>query len=170
MKKSLNYGFNDLFVTKILKGKFDITDDIILDAMNKTVSSKIHEFAKIHFNEYLNDILGLSLSDYKGYKLSSWVNRYENSEMEYHTHNGAQLSAVYYPVVEGVGGESAFYDPRFFAARGYDLSFRTLYEPVEVKPESGLFVIFPSYLYHSVKVSRGFKISIPVDLFLYTDS
>lgn len=170
MRKNLECGFNDLWPTTLYQNEFEVDDDIIHCAMQKKVSPRIHELAKTHFELYLNEVLDISFADYKDYKFLSWVNRYENSEMEYHTHNGSQLSAVYYPVVEGAGGEITFYDPRFFAARGYDMKFRKLYEPVEIKPYSGLFVIFPSFLYHSVKLSTGFKLSIPVDLFLYSDT
>jgi hypothetical protein len=159
----------DLWPTKIQIGSFDVDGEIILSAMNKQVSDKIHELARDAFNDYLEETLEISLSDYKSHKLLSWVNRYENTDMEYHTHNGSQLSAVFYPVVEGEGGEITFYDPRFFAARGYDMNFRKLYDKFVIKPESGMFVVFPSFLYHSVKVSHGFKISIPVDLFLFTE-
>jgi hypothetical protein len=166
----LNLGMNNLWSTPVYKGKFEVNPDIVLSAMNKEVHHKVHDLAETHFDQYLNETLGIALSDYKDHKLLSWVNRYENTEMEYHTHNGAHLSAVYYPIVEGSGGEIVFYDPRFFAARGYDMNFRRLHGSYELKPEAGDFIIFPSYLYHSVRVSAGFKLSIPVDLFLYSDS
>ena len=159
----------DLWPTKVQIGSFDVDDEIVLSAMNKQVSDRIRDLARRAFNEYLEETIEISLSDYKSHKLVSWVNRYENTDMEYHTHNGSQLSAVFYPVVEGEGGEITFYDPRFFAARGYDMNFRKLHDKFVLKPVSGMFVIFPSFLYHSVKVSKGFKISIPVDLFLFNE-
>ena len=170
MNKNLLCGFNNLWPTQVYKGKFEVEPEVVLSAMNKEVDRKIHSLAEKHFDNYLIETLGITLSSYKDFKLLSWINRYENTEMEYHTHNGAHLSAVYYPIVEGSGGEITFYDPRFFAARGYDINFRSLHRSYELKPKSGDFVIFPSYLYHSVKVAAGFKLSIPVDLFLYSES
>ena len=160
----------NLWPTTVYKSKFDINDEMISSAMQKEISKTIYELAEKQFDAYLKEVIGLSLYDYKGYKLDSWINRYENTDMEYHTHNGSHLSAVFYLVVEGDGGEITFYDPRFFAARGYDMNFRKLHSNFVLKPSSGDLVIFPSFLYHSVKVSKGFKISIPVDLFLFNDN
>jgi hypothetical protein len=167
MRKKLEY--LNLWPTTIYKSTFDVDDEIITDALQKKVSPRIKEYSLVHFDKYLIDTIGVSLYDYGGYRTDSWINRYENSDMEYHTHSGSQLSAVFYPVVEGEGGEITFYDPRFFAARGYDMNFRKLHSNYVYKPNSGDIIIFPSFLYHSVKVSKGFKISIPVDLFLFND-
>jgi hypothetical protein len=169
MNQNFQSGFNNLWPTVIYKTVLDVQEDIITEALCKTVHSSIDKIALEHFDIYLKKTIGVSISDYSGYKLLSWVNRYENTEMEYHTHNGSHLSAVFYPVVEGEGGEIVFYDPRFFAARGYDMNFRKLHSSMTYKPEPGALIIFPSYLYHSVKSSKGFKLSIPVDLFLYNE-
>lgn len=161
----------NLWPTTVYKSTFEVDTSIITDAMQKKVSDIIYDLSRKHFDNYLKEVLDISLFDYKGgYRLDSWINRYENSDMEYHTHSGSQLSAVFYPIVEGDGGDITFYDPRSFASRGYDLNFRKLHSNFVFKPKSGDLVIFPSFLYHSVKVSRGFKISIPVDLFLFNES
>lgn len=160
----------NLWPTTIYKSTFELDEEMITSAMLKEVPKAIYDLALKYFDDYLKEVVGLSLYDYKAYRLDSWINRYENTDMEYHTHNGSHLSAVFYLVVEGDGGEITFYDPRFFAARGYDMNFRKLHSNFVLKPNSGDFVIFPSFLYHSVKVSKGFKISIPVDLFLFNDN
>jgi len=169
MNQNFQSGFNNFWPTTVYKTILDVDQEIITEAMQKRVHPSVEEIALKHFDTYLKKVLDLSLSDYSGYKTISWVNRYENTEMEYHTHNGSHLSAVFYPIVEGEGGDIVFYDPRFFAARGYDMNFRKLHSSISYKPETGALIIFPSYLYHSVKTSKGFKISIPVDLFLYNE-
>jgi uncharacterized protein (TIGR02466 family) len=165
-----NLQYLNLWPTVICKSTFEVEEETIMMATQKEVSNTIHDLARKHFDAYLKDVIGISLYDYKEHRLDSWINRYENTDMEYHTHNGAHLSAVFYPIVEGDGGEITFYDPRFFAARGYDMNFRKLHSNFVIKPSGGDVVIFPSFLYHSVKVSTGFKLSIPVDLFLFNDN
>jgi uncharacterized protein (TIGR02466 family) len=165
----LKSGLNKLWPTTIKKSEFSVTEEMIAYAMQKQVHPSIEALALDMFDDYLKSELDIGLEEYKSTKVSSWVNRFEQSSMNYHTHNGAHLSSVFYLVMEGRGGEIEFYDPRHFAARGYDMNWRKLFDSITFKPIAGDVVIFPSYLYHSVSTAHGFKISVPVDLFLFNN-
>lgn len=166
---TLKSGTNRLWPTTIKKSEFCVTEDMLSSALQKQVHPSIETLALALFDDYLQSELNMSLTQYNSQKLTGWVNRYENSSMNYHTHHGAHLSSVFYLVMEGAGGEIEFYDPRHFAARGYDMHWRTMFDSVKFAPLAGDVVVFPSYLYHNVNPAPGFKLSVPVDLFVFND-
>ena len=67
------------------------------------------------------------------------------------------------------GGEIVFYDPRPHVARGYDMKFRKTTDPTYHAPKTGDLLIFPSYLYHSVRPATHTRVSCALDLYLYND-
>ena len=164
----LNAGYNYCWPTVVSYSTFDVTDQMLNKAILGEVDDSIHLLALYEFKKYLTDVLDIPWSMYAGHKLNSWVNRYdEKTEMEYHSHHGDHLSAVFY--LKADGGDIVFHDPRFFAARGYDEAFRPCFAPIKHTPKTGDLVIFPSFLYHTVRASDKFRISVPVDLTLYKD-
>lgn len=165
----LNLGTNNLYSTPIYLDNFVVKQEYVDSAMLKEIHSDLNELVLGFFDKYIQSILpNEDINSWK-YKMESWINTFHLNEMEYHTHNGASLSAVVYVLNEAEGGEITFYDPRSFAARGYDMKFRPLFDPISYKPKAGDIVIFPSFLYHSVKPTKGLRISIPFDLFLFDD-
>ena len=162
----LSAGYNIGWPTVVYKGNFEVKDQYIESAMVGGVDQGMTDIAIEHFTQYLSDIADISIDRYK-YETVGWVNRYDNVGMEYHTHAGAHLSSVMYLVAED--GDIVFHDPRSFASRGYDMNFRPLFEPIVHKPKAGEIVIFPSFLYHTVRNSKEIRISCPIDLFLFQD-
>jgi len=163
----LNAGLNRLWSTPCKLDNIQIKDEYLNSALTNEVHSELLSQVESVFDDYLKESLNLGLNNWK-HKIQSWVNLYENNGMEYHTHHGSQISAVYYLMNEG-GGEITFHDPRHFAARGYDMKFRKLFEPLVHNPMAGEIIVFPSYLYHTVRPAKGKRISIPFDLFLFDD-
>jgi len=99
-----------------------------------------------------------------------------------HAHPGAYWSAVYY-VDDGyfgspdkaLGGELVFLDPRFPMVRMRTPDLRPLgsdgeseHHEVWFRPRSGMLVIFPSWLQHSVRPyhGTGVRISIAINISL----
>lgn len=165
----LNVGRNDLYSTTVQLERIDVLQKYVDSALQNVVHTDLKNKTVALFDKYIQTTLPeYKLSDWK-HKVDSWVNRFNQDEMEYHTHNGAMLSAVVYLINESDGGDITFYDPRHFAARGYDLKFRSLFDPIRYKPEAGDVLIFPSYLYHAVSSTRGLRISIPFDLYLFNN-
>lgn len=165
----LNAGSNKLFPTDVTLDTIDIKQEYIDSALQSEVHPDLRSEVINIWDNYISTTLpGKSLSDW-GYKTEEWVNIYHRNEMEYHTHSGAQISTVVYIESPSCGGEITFYDPRGFAARGYDMNFRPLFNPIAHTPSQGDVVTFPSFVYHSVRPVEGLRISIAFDLFLFED-
>lgn len=121
------------------------------------------------FNHYLQHKWNVSLDDFEEYNLKSWYTGAKKGyDIQYHNHSGAQLSSIFYLLIEGNhGGELLLADPRTNANRGY---FGKMFEDFSMKaftPMSCTFIIFPSFLYHFTDMFEGtIRLGIPVDLFL----
>ena len=77
-----------------------------------------------------------------------------------HQHSNSDISAAYYVTAHEECGDIVFYDPR--PARVYkqplSKSPNKLNGTVHsIKPETGMLVLFPSYLYHSVNTNKSEK-------------
>jgi hypothetical protein len=166
----LNLGTNFLFPTAVTITKFDITDNIVEQAIGfGEITDDLQQQVVKGFDEHLKSTLDKTTSDWYHYRLQSWVNKYEKGHagMEMHTHAGAQLSAI--AILEaGRGGELVFQDPRSFASRGYDLNFRPLFNNFTYEGNQGDLIIFPSFLYHSVRPVNMFRVSAAFDMYLLT--
>jgi len=149
----------------------DLSDENLLgEAHDLPVLKKFFkDYGFRKFNEYTEQVFNHTL-DQKEYKFKAWANngagRYS---LGFHNHSGAQLSAVFYLLVEDSskhGGKFLFHDPRFNANRGMTKAFAHKHQDFEMSPVSGGFVIFPSYLYHSVTTFYGrVRLFLPVDMF-----
>jgi hypothetical protein len=122
------------------------------------------------FNKFLKETLGKEIDDWSSHRLHGWVaGATKDYSLNYHNHRGSQISAVFYILCEEKesGGQITFTDPRQNANRGYDSSFLPWFEHMSFTPESGDFVVFPSFLYHFVSTYQSnIRLAIPVDLFL----
>jgi len=101
--------------------------------------------------------------------VKSWVTGSgRDYSMISHNHAGAQVSGVVYLQAEE-GGDLILSDPRGNANRGYPLEFRSMmeFDRVTIKPETGMIVLFPSFVYHEVPPYKGTtrRIALPVDFF-----
>jgi len=163
----LNLGTNKSWDTPIVLHQFKVTDEMLQEAMQGNVHEDIISIAMSKFKRFLDDQLDIPFSVYSGHETKAWVNRYDNTEMEYHTHRGAHLSSILYLAANG--GDIVFHDPRGFAHRGYDDTFSTMFDNIVHTPKTGEMLVFPSFLYHTVRASDQFRISVPVDLYLYRD-
>lgn len=123
------------------------------------------------FDSFLNDTLGKSINNWKSYKTHGWITGYSSGySLTHHNHRGSQLSAVFYLMCDSQdkGGQIVFTDPRQNANRGFDSTFQEWFKPLEIMPQNGDIVVFPSYLYHFVTTYQSnIRIALPVDLFLF---
>ena len=123
------------------------------------------------FNSYLKDNLGKQIGDWKHHLFKAWITGHSyDYQMTIHNHSGAHLSGVFYVLAEDnkSGGDIVFSDPRSNANRGYDEWFDPMFDRLHHRPETGDFVIFPSFTYHHVNpYYSNLRIAIPVDLYLY---
>jgi len=116
------------------------------------------------------------------WRVNCWanVNRHGHGN-QFHTHPGALWSASYYVDDGGIGadpslgGEFEIQDPRGVAPVMYApaLTFpgpdgAALGEAQRLKPQAGMFVVFPSWLSHGVRPYRGTRerISIAINFSL----
>ena len=101
---------------------------------------------------------------------SAWsIINYKSSSNSRHIHSNNYLSAAYYVKAPKNCGDIVFYDPRPHVARGYDMRFRKTTDPICHTPKTGDLLVFPSYLYHSVRPANHTRISCALDLYLYND-
>lgn len=180
----------NLWPTTVAKSKFD-TDGMVdyilthydINNLHSETSGfnmfdndheQMEKFRKIcyeNFNQYLLSTIGKEISDWGNYTMKSWLTGHGNDySMTIHNHSGAHLSAVYYVLAEekNAGGDIVFTDPRSNANRGYDENFEPMFEQFKHVPETGDFMIFPSFTYHHVNpYLSNLRMCIPVDLFLH---
>jgi hypothetical protein len=182
--------FEQLWPTVISSGKFEIPgllDHIFLnydlnnppseiDGYNifedqSPVMQQFQNLAYEAFNDYLKETLGRQIGDWQEYELKAWITGHgKNYNMTIHNHSGAQLSGVFYIMAEdpAAGGDIVFSDPRSNANRGYDEWFNPMFKRRHHRPETGDYLIFPSFTYHHVNPYYStLRVCIPVDLFLY---
>ena len=88
-----------------------------------------------------------------------------------HIHGGTYWSAVYYVRAgEGEGGQLVLHDPRMPALRMHapGLRFKDAGPDVRttIEPKSGLMVLFPAWLLHSVEPWQGdgHRISVAMNI------
>lgn len=157
-----NYDLNSL-VGEINGGNIFNDDSEVMTKFKAVVHEK--------FNEYLTNTIGKTIEDYSSYDMKAWITGHgKDYSMTIHNHSGALLSGVFYILAEDQhsGGDIVFTDPRSNANRGYDQSFAHLFAQHSVKPETGDFMIFPSFTYHHVNPYYSeLRICVPVDLYLY---
>jgi hypothetical protein len=182
----------NLFPTEVMFGHFDY--DIINNATQELLTNvnfmsggdlsqinlldqdglpEFKKFIKNHaipkFVEYTQLVFDYQLELDKC-KFKSWtVNGAGHYSLGFHNHSCATLSAVFYMLTENTqtqGGVVRFHDPRFNANRGMLAPFASKHKDYEFLPKSGDFLIFPSYLYHSVSTFHGnLRLIVPVDMY-----
>lgn len=121
------------------------------------------------FQQYTSQVFDYELEK-ENFKFKAWsANGAGHYSLGFHNHNGATLSAVFYMLTEqstNLGGKLSFHDPRFNANRGMTEPFKQPHKDIEVIPVTGDFLIFPSYLYHSVSTFHGsLRLIVPVDMY-----
>lgn len=152
----------------------DVSDYNILGNMFNLpiLKSFFKEQGVTKFNEYTEKVFNYTL-DVNKCRFKAWsANGAGKYELGFHNHSGAQLSGVFYLMVENsqkFGGKIRFHDPRFNANRGMVDPFKFKHNDFEFCPKTGDFIIFPSYLYHSVSTFHGTtRLILPIDMFMDT--
>lgn len=92
----------------------------------------------------------------------------------FHNHPESLLTAIFYLLVEDSdvhGGKLLVHDPRFNANRGMTPNkFRAKHQDFVFSPESGSFIIVPSYMFHSVTRFNGnIRMVMPINLELFNN-
>tara|TARA_B110000977_G_scaffold29766_2_gene38788 strand:- start:1331 stop:1897 length:567 start_codon:yes stop_codon:yes gene_type:complete len=138
-------------------------------------SDVMHAFKELvydHFNSYLKETINKEISDWNNHEMKGWITGHgKDYSMTIHNHSGAHLSAVFYVMAEdqNSGGDIVFSDPRSNANRGYDSEFEPMFERFKHTPQTGDYLIFPSFTYHHVNpYYSSLRIAIPIDLYLHS--
>ncbi len=91
-------------------------------------------------------------------KMDAWANVNESGDWNSpHIHPGSPWSGVYYVATEGdAGGEIVLTDPRTAALMcSHPLNPFTATNQVTMAPAAGMMLVFPAFVYHSVRPYRG---------------
>lgn len=140
---------------------------------NSPEMNKFKDMVYSSFDRYLYASTGKHIQDYRSHEMKGWITGHgKDYSMTIHNHSGAHLSAVFYVMAEDqdAGGDIVFTDPRSNANRGYDAWFDPMFSKIRHTPNTGDFLIFPSFTYHHVNpYYSALRICIPVDLYLYRD-
>jgi predicted 2-oxoglutarate/Fe(II)-dependent dioxygenase YbiX len=127
----------------------------------------------VAFDDYLKATIDCSIDDWNHCEMKAWITGHgKDYSMTIHNHTGAHLSGVFYILAEdkNSGGDIVMHDPRSNANRGYDEYFNPMFNRYHHTPETGDFMIFPSFTYHHVNPYYSqLRICVPVDLYLYRD-
>ena len=111
------------------------------------------EAIKKNINEAIDDMSwDLNNQEVKLSNMWAIINR-KGAMNQKHHHSNSDLSAAYYVTAKEGCGDIIFYDPRPGKVYKYPLSNKPNLLNANnngVKPESGMLVLFPSYLEHSV--------------------
>jgi uncharacterized protein (TIGR02466 family) len=89
-----------------------------------------------------------------------------------HTHFNSMLSGVYYPSVPDNSGQIVFVDPRVQAhVITLPVTGKTAFTSRKIRrtPVSGEFILFPSWLEHSVEMNESDKERVSVAFNIYFD-
>lgn len=190
----LKSGLNNLYPTPVYLGQVQETDilerlvqSIFLNIDLDAPASDFQNFdalkhGPLEFQEFREKVvipafesylrqLGYDMWQFPDVRLRSWIAGVRNGYMiPAHNHSGASFSSVFYLMCDtqsDQGGELVMLDPRTNANRGYKDPFKPMFENTVFSPQSGQFLIFPSYLYHHTNAYQGnMRLAMPVDLFL----
>jgi hypothetical protein len=133
-------------------GRYPVTDEFVTHSIVPRLEA------------YAREVFGV---EQPSLNWTAWVRQSNDGEGHHlHEHAGAGISAVYY--LEGTLGGLVLQDPRTNAGRGYLSEIRRrCFDLCRIKPEPGLLVIFPSFVYHYVQSHPpGLRIAIPIDAFV----
>jgi len=137
-------------------------------------------FATTQVAEHMKDIAAGRKRQFD-WAIEMWANvNQPGSANQLHCHPGSFWSAVYYvdaggAEAEGHGGELILEDPRYplayMSVPDLVLRYRDrspMYSQFALRPDTGLMVVFPSWLRHSVRPHGGDRerISIAINLIL----
>jgi hypothetical protein len=183
----LKLGLNNCWATPIYKTS--ITEDECSTLVNEIMLSEnitkpqsdydsnsltdrvplLKTIAQQKYAEFFKEVLNLDLVNFK-YHLKSWLTGSMGGySMDLHNHSGAPFVSVIYLLAEeqDKGGQLVMHDPRTNANRGFNSEFQHLFSPIEHTPKSGDVLIFPGYVYHSVRqFHSSLRLAVPVDLFI----
>ena len=124
---------------------FDLSDEAV---------QNFKQLALGHFSEFLQEGFNLSYDDFSDVHITAGglFPARVNYEQPSHNHVNTHLSGVYYLMSNE--RQCILSDPRFSANRGYPAIFKDHFYHKKITPEAGTFILFPSYVWHSVQHSN----------------
>lgn len=141
-----------------INGDYSVTSDAVFLPLVDAVTKHANEFAKAHASDF----------EYKSQ--GGWLNVSEpGNSQEFHAHNDAIISAVYFISAPASSGNLVFEDPK----QPDMLPLRNLKEPkainadrVSFEPKEGTLILFRSYLRHMVtrNMSNDVRVSASFNL------
>ena len=130
---------------------FDL-QNISLSGFLNSLKPKIEEAIKDMGWDVINQIVKIT-------SMWSIINK-KDSFNERHHHGNSALSAAYYVNADQQSGDIVFYDPRqsFLFSHPEAAKLNNLNAQIKsISPKSGMLVLFPSYLDHSVHPSKSME-------------
>lgn len=152
----------------------EVTNFVLTQKIDKEIYDDMSDISEIQ--KFKHNVIIPAFTDFlelSGVKTPAHMNLRigvkKNHKIKTHNHLGSSVVGVFYLFSEegDKGGEITLYDPRVNANRGLSSAFREWFEPMVIKPKTGDFLIFPSFLYHSVDEFHGnMRLAMPVSLYM----
>jgi len=171
--KIINDDFNNLLLSKLKeaedKNYLNEASNIFGVQTKDVMCEEIFKVIEVLMDQCLTDLFGSCKT--KFHITNFWINKNNKGSFNRtHVHPGCQLSAVYYVKAPKNCGDIVFSNPNVASVmQGFDkLKEPEFQSEWSVKPEDGLFILFPSYMPHEVhpnqsdeeRISASFNVQV----------
>ena len=178
-------GFNQLYPTTVYLGRLkdsaivaDTCDAILAKPDLAALANSNGAYDPLdepEFQDFRDQIVVPAFDSYLAgigvegdYRVKSWITGYSAYyDIAVHNHSGSHYTSIFYLYCSDVdrGGELIMLDPRTNANRGY-LTKQAQFKPTAYQPQTGEYIMFPSYMYHYTTTFTGsLRLALVVDLF-----
>ena len=148
------WGIFIIFLLSPLQNVFDEGYDPIYSKAREFVTQKVKHFSKQLFGTDEN--------------LRIKCHATNHGSINVHQHNGAVISGIFYIFIPH--GVLRLLDPRLNASRGYPSKFQNYFSNLEIVPNPGDIVLFPSFVWHEVKSEiPQQRVLMPFDVYVDKD-
>lgn len=138
------------------------TDINVFDEGYDPIYSKAREFVTQKVKHFSKQLFGTDEN------LRIKCHATNHSSINVHQHNGAVISGIFYIFIPH--GVLRLLDPRLNASRGYPSKFQNYFSNLEIVPNPGDIVLFPSFVWHEVKSEiPQQRVLMPFDVYVDKD-
>lgn len=138
------------------------SDINVFDEGYDPIYAKAKQFITFQVHEFCEQLFGTNEN------LRIKCHATNHSSINLHQHNGAVISGCFY--IHIPHGKLRLLDPRLNASRGYPSKFQKYFQSIEIVPQPGDLIMFPSFVWHEVQSEiPQQRILMPFDVYVDKD-